>query len=229
MVAAPDKSMRNVGTGNHPVSWLHQRTVALLYDELTREHGLLPIGDQDDELRVRLTPCGDFSHNLREGVASVHIPGEWDNVGGVVPDLICRDGEGNPVRIIEVIVTNPPDALKGQKLDNLKNRGVDVVEVTVETENDLRKLCWMPVKPTFRSVDIRTLRPTSATQRAMLNQEPRSNERVIELIRDLTMCAPDVRRQFLDVCSQLGSLDSLYPIRPDNPLKERLTLTDEKK
>ncbi len=31
-----NQAMRNVGTDLHPVSWRHQRAVALLYDELTR-------------------------------------------------------------------------------------------------------------------------------------------------------------------------------------------------
>ena len=38
--------------------------------------------------RVRLSPNGEFSQNLAEGVARVKVPDEWDSVGGIVPDLI---------------------------------------------------------------------------------------------------------------------------------------------
>ena len=227
MVRTDEKAMRNVGTGNRPVSWLHQYAVALLYDELDRDRGRLALSeswyvDSIHEVRVRLTPGGDFSHNLREGVSSVHLPGEWDNVGGVVPDLICRDDQGNPIRIIEVIVTSPPDASKRQKLDNLKKRGVDVVEVTVRTEKDLRHLCWVPVKPVW-AVNTRT-RMNDPIPPALINKE--ADNRIVKLIRDLTQCSPALRRQFLDVCSQLHSLDSLSPIRSDNPLKDELAKSD---
>ena len=59
-----------------------------------------------------MTPRGELSGNLRAGVSKVVIPGEWDSVGGVVPDLICKDENDTPVRIIEVIVTSPPTAAK---------------------------------------------------------------------------------------------------------------------
>ena len=212
-----EKVARNVGTPGNPVSWLHQRAVALLYDELNREKY------DGREVVARLAPDGEFSHDLKAGVDSVHVPGEWDNVGSLVPDLICKDAKGQPVRIIEVIVTNPPSNAKRQKLENLKKRGVDVVEITVQSESDLLKLCWVPARSDFRSIDIRTVRSTSMNQRAMLKTERPHNERVSQLINDLRWCSPDVRREFIDVCSQLKSLESLYPVRPDNPLQEALS------
>ncbi len=114
----------NVGTQVHPVSRLHQRAVALLYDEMTR-----PRYDrlEGTGLTVRLEPGGEMSHDLREGVENVKIPGEWDSVGGVVPDLICYGANGAPVRIIEIVVTSPPKDDKEAKLENLRNRGVDSV------------------------------------------------------------------------------------------------------
>ena len=111
---------------------------------------------------------------------------------------------------------------KRQKLDNLKKRGVDVVEVTVRTEKDLRHLCWVPVKPVW-AVNTRT-RMNDPIPPALINKE--ADNRIVKLIRDLTQCSPALRRQFLDVCSQLHSLDSLSPIRSDNPLKDELAKSD---
>ena len=68
---------RNVGTANYPVSALHERAVALLYDELTR-----PDLDEGEEIRARLTPGGNLSHDLRAGVAKVKVPDPGWNVWG---------------------------------------------------------------------------------------------------------------------------------------------------
>ena len=246
---------RNVGTQAYPESWLHERTVALLYDEMTKGRSTLPVSRSDvvdvSEVRVRLTPDGEMSGNLLEGVEDVIIPGEWDNVGGVVPDLICRDDKGTPVRIIEVIVTNPPDAEKQRKLDSLKKRGVDVVEVQVKTVQDLLNLCWIPAPfefATFDPSDFRNWRSylgpgaTKQAAHALAGKyggspgwrsgiggfygapgRETANEEITKLIHALLNCSPGHRRQFLEVCKGLGSLDSLLPMHPLNPLREKLT------
>ena len=255
---------RNVGTQAYPESWLHKRTVALLHDEMTKRHRHLPLPDErtvydrkgrvvdsSDGVRVRLTPDGRLSGNLMEGVTEVIIPGEWDNVGGVVPDLICKDDNGDPVRIIEVIVTSPPDSGKRRKLETLKNRGVDVVEVEVKTVQDLLNLCWTPASfefATFDPSDARNWRshlgPDATKQDASklvgkYGGSPgwrsgiggfygapggeTSNEEITKLIHALLNCSPGHRRQFLEVCKELGSLDSLLPMHPLNPLREELT------
>ena len=74
---------KNIGTQGHPVSWLHQRAVAILYDALTHEQikGPLDAKGWVDDVRAHLTPGGELSGNLRAGVAKVVIPGEWDSVG----------------------------------------------------------------------------------------------------------------------------------------------------
>ena len=147
---------KNIGTQGHPVSWIHQRAVAVLYDALTKEQAKGPLDAKgwEDDVRAHLTPGGELSGNLRVGVAQVVIPGEWDNVGGVVPDLICKGADEKPVRIIEVIVTSPPTAAKRGKLEALKRRGVDVVEIEVKTEKDLVNLCWVPARFSYAG-DIR--------------------------------------------------------------------------
>ena len=119
----------------NPESFLHARAVALLYDELTRP-------EPKPEVRVRLTPSGDWSDDLRAGVESVKVPGEWDSVGGIVPDLILYGEDASkPLRIIEVVVSSPPDKAKQEKLILLERRGVDVVVIKVGKIQDLMDLC----------------------------------------------------------------------------------------
>ncbi len=212
-----DQAMRNVGTDLNPVSWLHQRAVALLYDELTRP-------DCDEEIRARLTPDGDLSHNLREGVAKVKVPNEWDNVGGVVPDLILYGNDDKPIRIIEVIVTSPPDDRKRGKLDTLRSRGVDVVEITVKEERDLLSLCWVPRTPRFTALTGGDSFGVNWPQ----NQEMRlkhlqQNQLLQDLMTAIQACSPKVRRDLCNVLKHLETLDSLYPVRPTNPYREKLS------
>ena len=75
---------RNVGTPNHPVTWLHERAVALIYDMLTSDAG---------DVRARLSPDDDaLSPNLAEGVARIELaeddPLMWV-AGGLNPGIRC--------------------------------------------------------------------------------------------------------------------------------------------
>lgn len=221
---ADSSEMRNVGSKSQPVSFLNQRAVALLYDELTRPRR----GDEGNELRVRLKP-GDtqLSDDLRAGVASVRVPSEWDSVGGLVPDLILYDAEGNPTRIIEVIVTSRPDKAKSRKLDTIRSRGVDVVELEVYSEKDLLTLCFAPVKPSFNSLTLHESRreeiPLRYDSHVVRREDQREHD---ELVRRLALsirrCSPSLRRELLNVFRNLNTLDSLFPLRSNNPLKEQL-------
>ena len=221
----------NVGTRGNPVSWLHQRAVALLYDALSHEpyKGTLDpkISKEQQriyketkdpkkleiELRVCLEPGGALSGNLREGVAQVVIPGEWDNVGGIVPDLICRDEKGEPVRIIEVIVSSPPTKTKRAKLEALQRRGVDVVEVTVKTEADLMNLVWEPKTVHY-----------SAVGRTRTGE---ADDNVKKLINSIRGCNPKLRRELLAVLRGLSDLESAWPVSEDNPLRGLLADSGE--
>ena len=123
--------MRNVGTSNSPLTWLHERTVALLYDEL--QAGLR----KGTEVRARASPGGELSSNLLDGARRVDIPDDLTPIGGTVPDLALYNDKERPVRIIEVVVSSPPDERKKEKFTRLKDRGVDVVVVTVKTPDHL--------------------------------------------------------------------------------------------
>lgn len=204
--------MRNVGTPEHPISWLHERTIAVLYDELTHDRVVLPQGNArlryEEALRVRLTPGGDLSHDLREGVVSVKIPDpEWDIIGGIIPDIaLYGEDASRPVRIIEVTVFHPPDDKKRQKMEKLHSRGVDVVEVVIKSEDDLRNLIEFTWEPVFVK--------TSRTHRA--------DNVVRDFMRTLERCSPTMRRAFKQMLMELDGLDSLYPLSPTNPLSDKV-------
>ena len=209
---------RNVGTPGAPVTFLHQRAVALLYDELTR-----PAIDEP-EVKARLTPGGDWSHDLRAGVKSVKIPGEWDQVGGIVPDLILYgEDTSKPLRIIEVVVSNPPDKLKQEKLDTIARRDVDVVVVKVEKGEDLMGLCRVTQNYRFTSLSSLDY-PHHANGQYLRRQHDAKDQMVKDLIIAIASCSPPLRRDLRNLLNQLDTLDSLYPIRPTNPLKDQLTV-----
>ena len=158
-----------------------------------------------------------MSGNLLEGVTKVIIPDpEWDQVGRIVPDLALfgPEHDSKPVRIIEVVVYSPPDKAKRQKLDALIRRGVDVVEILVKSERDVIDLCWEHSEPTFRVLQRRRKRPFAPVS------ADRSSVRT--LINDLRRCSAVERRELFDILNSLDSVESLAPLSPDNPLREKL-------
>ena len=205
--------MRNVGTEANPVSWLHERAVALICDELRRGDYIQSGSRVSHPVSLRL-PNGELTSNLNEGVNEVVIPGEWDQVGGIVPDLILYNDKREPVRIIEVIVTSHPTPEKQRKLDQLAKRGVDVVLVKVTKSADLFDLVAAN-KPDFK-----WFIQTGSAEFGSYTSDP--NRAVTQLMNALQRCDPKVRRTFVEFCREMGSLESLYPVRPDNPLKGKL-------
>ena len=214
---------KNVGSKGRPESYLHARAIAHLWDAL---HGDFTCSESfnnhghpgpEKGVKARLNPGGSMSGNLLEGVTKVTIPDpEWDQVGGIVPDLALfgPEHDSKPVRIIEVVVYSPPDKAKRVKLDALVRRGVDVVEIRVSSERDLVDLCWEHSEPTFR-----------VPQRRRRDRfRPVSNERssVRTLIDDLRRCSAVERRELLDVLNCLDTVESLAPLSQDNPIKEKL-------
>ena len=111
------------------MSFLQEYAVGLLWDKL---HGRDPV--------VVTTMEGTESSDLRQGVDRVVIPDSMQPIGGCIPDLALLDKDLRPVRIIEVIVTSPPTDEKTEKLERLKERGVEVVLVPVRNEEELKTL-----------------------------------------------------------------------------------------
>ncbi len=187
----------NVGSQAFPVSFLHEYAVGLLWDRL---HGRGPV-------TVTMID-GNQSGDLMQGVDRVVIPDAMQPIGGCIPDLALLDANLRPVRVIEVIVTSPPTDEKMEKLERLKERGVEVVLVPVRGEVEVKALVgeqsnvespnWGPYAP--------------RTQR-------RADGTVHELIHALTQCSPDTRRQLVRILNELESLDSLYPLSAINPKK----------
>lgn len=226
--------MRNVGTPNSPLTWLHERTVALLYDEL--QAGLC----KGTEVRARTSSDGEMSGNLLDGARRIDIPDDLTPIGGTVPDLALYNDRERPVRIIEVVVTSAPNEKKREKFARLEDRGVDVVVITVKTPDDLLSLCWVPKEPEFSaSWEHWPVDPNSGStlgyygMYSLRKRDPRdiqegANKKISELIQALTECAPGLRHTFLDVLGSLKSLESLYPVSPKNPKRAALgdTQTD---
>ena len=223
---------RNVGTNHHPESYLHARAVACLWDALhgfygeesllagTKSNGM---GSRD--IRINLRPGGPLSGNLLEGVTEVKVPDpEWDQVGGVVPDLTLLGPENRPVRIIEVIVHSPPTKAKRKKLDRLQKRGVEVIEVVVSSPADILNLCWERSLPSFRS-KIRT-HWANGNGKYIQRRQQGLDKDVDSLITSLKNCSPSKRRELSEVLKHLDSVESLAPISSANPLTEKLKRGD---
>ena len=203
---------RNVGTSAHPVSALHEYAVALIWDELS--YGMR----RSNQVRV-LMSSGDMSSNLLDGIERIAIPDDMSPVGGTIPDIALYDGDNKPIRVIEVAVTSPTS---DSKLENLTKRGVEVVEVTVKSEDDLRRLCWTPAAVGFalnaRANPVHNI----PSQRDRERMQYEYNATVAGFAKAIQNCAPEVRRQLCEVLDRLRSIDSLYPISPQNPKRKSL-------
>ena len=207
---------------------LHERTVAMICKALEGAYSSTHRGRAEYN-EHRLTRCavrlrvgtGEFSGDLAEGVAKVKVPDpDWDSVGGIVPDIILYDSDDKPVRIVEVIVTNPPDERKRSKIEALKRRGVDVVEVTVKAEEDLFDL--LATLPKREYLGLRSKRPDDNASWEYGARWPSiegnnygrrtDDEFVEELARRIYECSPAVRRELADALRGIDSLESLYPV-----------------
>ena len=204
---------RNVGTPNHPVTWLHERAVALIYDMLTSEGG---------DVRARLSPGDDaLSPNLAEGVARAELAEDdllmWV-AGGLNPDIRCFGDDGRLVRIIEVTHSSEPDRDRREKWEQLKKRGVDVVEIKIVDPDSLRYMFWRPAPVEF----FPSIKVNGATSREYKKNQRSYDFEVEKLTRAIMLCSPKARRDFLRVLNGLNTVDSLYPLTFDNPLAEKL-------
>lgn len=210
---------RNVGTESFPVSFLHEYAVGIIWDMLVHSNS--------DSVHLPLLD-GTVSRNLMEDVDKVIIPDALQSIAGKIPDIsLLRDSR--PIKCIEVTVTNPVSEQKAKAIENL---GVELFQVPVRNENELRSL--------FASVPEQTRSwwakrdETSERQGETLyladkrrigfkwrgsprDWQARADSAISELMDNLHWCSPEVRRAFLACLKEMESLESLFPIRPDNP------------
>ena len=198
---------------------LHEKAVAMIEQALhgaytgreggrVKEVGSVPVS-------VRLRPSeDDWSGNLADGVASVKVPDpDWDSVGGIVPDLILYKEDGRPHRVIEVINTSAPTPAKRQKLEQLQRHDVDVVEVTVHTEDDLKAL--FPEEPAVRYRPRRLRHFQNNPRESYESGNEKQVERLVEtFIEAVQSCTPAMRRRLVAVLKGIDTLESCYPVPP---------------
>ena len=209
---------RNVGSEAYPVSFLHEYAVGLIWDLLRANAGPghLPLLD------------GTRSGNVMEGVDKVIVPDALQSIAGYVPDIsLLRDSR--PIRCIEVVVTNP---VPEQKATAIRNLGVELLQVPVRNETELRSLfaaapeqtrMWWAKRHETNERNGETLyladkrRIGFSWRGSPSSWQGQANKAILELMDNLHWCSPEVRRAFLACLQEMESLESLYPIRPDNP------------
>ena len=205
---------RNVGTPAFPVSFLHEYAVGLLWDML-----------QGKDTVVVKTIDGTMSGNLMQGVDRVVIPDSMQPIGGCIPDLALLGKDLRPVRVIEVVVSSPPTEEKLKKLKRLEQRSIEVVQVPVRNEDEIKALVssvpngqkpkwayeWNPTM--FAQMGITNI----GRQQYIGRRQGGADGKVKELITALVQCQPETRRQLVKVLEELDSLESRYPLSPTNP------------
>lgn len=208
---------RNVGTEAYPVSFLHEYAVGLIWDFLHANAGPvhLPLLD------------GSLTDNVMDGVDKAIIPDALQSIAGYVPDISLLQ-DSRPIRCIEVVVTSPVSEQKAKAIENL---GVQLLQVPVRNENELRALFsdtpqekvqwWSKYNPNEESVRLAQNRMGvnwRASRLSRILEGQRQADRAIsELLNNLSKCSPEMRRNLVARIRELDSLESLYPIRPDNP------------
>lgn len=208
---------RNVGTQSYPVSFLHEYAVGLIWDLLHLNKGPVPLPNID----------GNTIEDVMDGIDQVIIPDALQSIAGFIPDISLLNSS-RPIRCIEVIVTNPVKQDKRQAITNL---GVELIQVPVRDENDLRALCptspsdksyWWPKFSSSERVFSEARAKTGVNWRGtrqykILDEQEKADKVINDLIGALSRCSPQVRRSFLTRLQSITSLESLYPLRKENP------------
>ena len=215
---------RNVGTEAYPVSFLHEYAVALIYDQLIVGREVqLPLLD------------GERSSNVMEGVGHVNFPDSLQAIGGYLPDIALYDSSFRVLRVIEAVVTKP---VPNDKLKSLESRGVEVLQVPVRNEGELRAVYpstdgdnpqWWPKfrsdEAVFREARAKAgVNWQTSRQKRILSGQEEADKAINQLMGNLSRCSPEVRRAFVVWLKGIDSLESLYPIRQENPKREVLGL-----
>ena len=217
------KWAKNVGTPDHPVSYLHEYAVALIWDRLSA-----------GECFVRTTPSNKYEHISVPKGGRIAIPDELTPIAGMMPDIAIYDADHRPVTVLEVQVTSAPSE---DKLARFERLGVKLVVVPVPNQEALLTMFRpISVEELFPRIIIPTqfyghtnllerqirerIRP-SIRSGHMISQNRRlleqANNTVAELIRSLKMCDPAFRQELRAVLDELDSIESQHPILSGNP------------
>ena len=207
---------RNVGTENYPVTFLHEYAVGLIWDILQTA--------LKDKVTVKLPLIdGAVAENVLDGVAKIAVPDSLQSIGGYIPDLALFNEDIRVLRVIEVVVTSYTSQ---EKLDNLTKRGVEVLQVPARNEAELRTLLPYHSQGSevkwWHQTHRREGRGAGVNFLSYHRIQNEADEEVNSFIRNLVQCSPVKRRELVTVLEALYSLDSLYPLRPDNPKSDIL-------
>ena len=171
------------------------------------------------------TISGYPAENVKNGIDKVIIPDSLQAIAGYVPDIsLLKDSR--PVRCIEVIVSSP---VAPSKVTAIQNLGVEVIQVPVRNEGELRclfpameKTKWWPKFSGHEEVFESAMRKSGVNwegtrQYRILERQKRADEAVRQLMLNLVACSPEVRRGFVNQLHDMTGLESLFPLRQENP------------
>ena len=232
----------NVGTQEHPVSYLHEYAVAMIWEALHSHR----------EVRIR-NEDGTLSDNLNEGMARVGIPDATTAIANSIPDLAIYDKNHRPIRVVEVEYSSKPNADKIKRLNNL---GVDVIVAEVHNQARLFSFIqagnfqtskanrFMPdekelnrspftrlnYKAVLWNEQNRVYMPdVAAVNLAVVNipeqqrngaMQHEADRTIKNFMNALAWCSPEVRREFCEMIfgqDELRDIHALHPISSANP------------
>ena len=188
----------------------HRYAVALLWDLLNLREG---------SVRLPLL-SGRVSEDVMDGIDKVIQPDELQSLSGFIPDFaLLRDSR--PIRALVVVVEAAPPQ---EEIDRVNALGVEIVLIPVRSEDEMcllfesfvdGRVDWATrygpddVPP---SQGILAKRPPNP-----VDDQAKSDKWMADFMGHLRGCSPSVRRQFVSMLMVVGRLDSLYPVRDDNP------------
>ena len=190
------RNVKTKGSGN--LSLLHEYAVGLIWDAWQAAQP--PQGSSVHSPRtVKIPTIDGESGDLTDGVRTISIPSSLQPVGGMYPDLVGMDANGQVKWTVEVVVSHPPDP---NSIARLEREGVKVYVIRVRDEDDLIRLanCY-PRPPRRRNT---------------------ANQFISQLIGSLRDCDPRLRREFLGLFSEINQPQMLIPLSKNNPKAETI-------
>ena len=164
-----------------------------------------------------------MSRDLMDGIDKVIIPDELQSVAGYIPDFaLLRDSR--PVRAIVIVSDEPPYS---RELEHVVELGVEVYMVPARSEEEMCRLFESYVdwriswSPRFGPEDAPAATGGRLGKRPVspVVEQDRSDKWMDEFMEHLRGCSPGRRRRFVSMLMGIGRIESLYPIRGDNPVK----------